>query len=60
MDHLVLLRRIERFLMANAMPATRFGREAANDPKLVSDLRKGREPRTKLVARINAFIDQHH
>jgi len=59
MDHLALLRRIERFLRANAMPATRFGREAANDPKLVSDLRNGRQPGAKLVVRVDAFIDRH-
>ncbi|HWU03748.1 MAG TPA: hypothetical protein VN222_13495 [Novosphingobium sp.] len=41
------------------MPWTRFGRLAAGDPRLVSDLRNGRQPRQGLIARIEAFIKNH-
>ncbi|AJP70982.1 hypothetical protein [Sphingomonas hengshuiensis] len=49
--------KIEKFLRASEMSATRFGRLAAGDPRLVKDLRRGREPRPALVARIEAFLD---
>ncbi|WP_302477397.1 hypothetical protein [Sphingomonas sp. ID1715] len=38
------------------MSATRFGRTVARDPRLVHDLRRGREPGARLRARITAFI----
>jgi hypothetical protein len=47
---------IETFLRATGISATRFGRACAHDPNLVSDLRKGRAPSLRLVARINAFM----
>lgn len=47
---------IEKFLRRTAMPATRFGKLAVGDPGLVRDLRNGREPRPKMVARIEAFL----
>ncbi len=51
--------KIERFLRRTDMPATRFGRLAAGDPRLVPDLRNGREPRPRMVARIEAFLAAH-
>ena len=51
-----VLRKIERFLRATNMPQTKFGRLAVNDPRLVGDLRNGREPGSRMVARIEAFI----
>jgi hypothetical protein len=51
-----LLGKINRFLRATQMPETKFGRCVANDPRLVRDMRNGREPRPALVARIEAFI----
>lgn len=48
--------KIEKFLRASEMPATKFGRLAAGDPRLVGDLRRGREPRAQLVARLEAFL----
>jgi len=51
--------KIERFLRRTAMPATRFGRLAAGDPRLVLDLRNGREPRPPMVAKIEAFLAAH-
>lgn len=53
-----ILLEIERYLRQHEMPASRFGRLAAADPRLVSDLRKGRDPSSRTVARIRAFIQQ--
>ena len=51
-----LIWKIERFLRASGLPPTKFGRLAINDPRLIDDLRNGREPRAATVARIEAFI----
>lgn len=53
-----LLRRIERYLTMSGTAATRFGREAAHDPRFVLDLRNGREPRAPTRLRIAAFLDR--
>ena len=55
----MLERDIARFLKRTGMPDTTFGRRAANDPRLVRDLRNGREPRGPMVARIVAFMADH-
>ena len=48
---------IEAFLTATGMSATRFGKEAAADPRLVFDLRsKGRAPSARLMDQVNRFI----
>lgn len=47
---------IETFLERTQMPATRFGRLAARDPRLVGDLRQGRVPGPALTARLRAFL----
>ena len=52
----MLLYRVEQFLKFHRMPPARFGREAVKDPCFVFDLRDGREPRARTVARVNAFI----
>lgn len=52
-----LLFRIERYLHRSKLPETRFGREVANDPRLVGDLRRGRQAGPRLVARIERFLD---
>jgi hypothetical protein len=52
-------RKIEKFLRKTNMPATRFGRLAARDPRLVLDLRNGREPRAAMVRRIEAFLAEY-
>jgi hypothetical protein len=51
-----LLTKIERHLKATHGTPTRFGREAACDPRFVFDLRRGREPRPRTEARVIAFI----
>jgi len=53
---MALIWKIERFLRASGIPPTKFGRLAINDPRLIDDLRNGREPRAATVARIEAFI----
>ncbi|AWW75250.1 hypothetical protein CD351_12505 [Erythrobacter sp. KY5] len=47
----MLLRKVEKFLRAHDMPATKFGRLAAGDPRFVLDLRMGRIPRPRTEAR---------
>ncbi|NIJ20948.1 2,4-dienoyl-CoA reductase-like NADH-dependent reductase (Old Yellow Enzyme family) [Sphingomonas naasensis] len=49
-------RKIEKFLRRTNMPATKFGRLALRDPRLVHDLRNGRELRPPTEARIEAFL----
>lgn len=52
-----ILLEIERRLSATGMSASRFGRLAANDPRLVYDLRNGRDPSSRIVARLRAFME---
>ena len=52
----MLIRRIEKFLCEHEMPATKFGRLAAHDPRFVLDLRMGRIPREATEARISAWM----
>jgi len=55
----MLIRKIERFLSQHAMPRTKFGRLAAHDPRLVDDLRNGREPRPATQARVEHFMNTY-
>lgn len=55
----MLIRKIERFLDAHAMPRTKFGRLAACDPRFVDDLRNGREPRPATTSRIEHFMNTY-
>lgn len=54
---MALIRRIEKFLRDTQMPPTVFGRRAANDPRLVFDLRGGREPRPALTKKLEHFMN---
>ena len=38
------------------MPATKFGRLAAHDPRFVLDLRNGRMPRSGTERRVDGFM----
>ncbi len=49
-------REVEQFLQRTGMPRTKFGRLAVNDPRLVGDLRNGRQPGPRMTARIASFI----
>lgn len=44
------------FLRQTGLPETLFGRLAINDPRLVRDMRQGRDPRPTTRARILRFI----
>lgn len=49
-------RLIERFLRDQGLPPTKFGRLAARDPRLVLDIRMGREIRPEMEEKLRAFI----
>lgn len=51
-----LLWQIERHLKETGTPPTRFGRMAVKDPRLVHDLRRGRQPGSRMERRVLAFI----
>ena len=51
-----LLIMIDSFLRRSAMPPTKFGRLAVRDPRLVGDLRRGREPGPRTIRRVETFI----
>lgn len=53
----MLIREIEKFLRHTGMPATKFGRLAVKDPRLVHDLRNGREPRAPMERRVEHFMN---
>jgi len=53
-----VLGKIDGYLKRTGMPPTRFGRLAVNDPRLVGDLRNGREPGQRVRERIDAFLAQ--
>ena len=53
----MLLPRIERHLKTTRTPPARFGRQAVGDPSFVFDLRDGRDPRERTVARVVAYLE---
>lgn len=53
----MLIRTVETFLARHGMSASQFGRDAAQDPRLVNDLRAGRAPRPPLDQRVRGFMD---
>jgi hypothetical protein len=55
----MLIRKIEKFLRRTGMPATKFGRLAARDPRFVLDLRNGRMPRSGTERRIEHFMNKY-
>lgn len=55
----MLLRLIEKFLRDHGIAPTRFGRECARDPRLVFDLRLGREPGDRVKRRIEHFMNTY-
>ncbi len=48
--------RIERFLKKNGLSATSFGRAVARDPRLVHDMRRGREPGHKMLSKLESYL----
>ncbi|MBD3730409.1 MAG: hypothetical protein IE933_11955 [Sphingomonadales bacterium] len=55
----MLIRQIEKFLRHTGMPATKFGRLAAHDPRFVLDLRNGRTPRPHTEKRVEHFMNTY-
>lgn len=53
-----LLRAVEIFLKETGMAPTRFGRECLRDPRIVFDLRNGREPGDRVKRRIEHFMNK--
>jgi len=51
-----ILPRIERHLRETGTPPTRFGISVASDPRLVFDLRRGREPGPRMIRRIETAL----
>jgi hypothetical protein len=52
-------RLVERFLREQKLPPTKFGRLAARDPRLVLDMRMGREIRPEMEQKIRQFMAGH-
>ena len=55
----MLLRSIEIFLREHDIAATRFGRDCVRDPRLVFDLRRGREPGERIRRRVEHFMNTY-
>lgn len=52
-------RLVERFLREQRLPPTKFGRLAARDPRLVLDMRMGREIRPEMEQILREFMRQY-
>lgn len=53
-----LLYQIEACLRATRLPVSRFGRESVRDPRIVQDLRRGRQPGQRMEERLRAYISE--
>ena len=51
--------KVDSYLRSTGMPRTKFGRLAVHDPRLVDDLRNGRQPGPGVTARVEAYIAAH-
>lgn len=54
---MTLLRAIENCLRETRIPPSRFGRDSVRDPRLVHDLRRGRQPGPAMERRVRAHIE---
>jgi hypothetical protein len=52
-----LLIRLNRYLLHSRRTPSAFGLDVAGDPRLVGDMRLGRQPRPQLQRRIEAYLD---
>ena len=52
-------RLVEQFLTETGLPPTKFGRLAVRDPRLVFDMRNGREIGEQMAARLRAFMNDY-
>jgi hypothetical protein len=53
-----LLHAIEVCLRISNIPPSRFGRDSVRDPRLVHDLRRGRQPGRRMEQRVRTHIAQ--
>jgi hypothetical protein len=53
-----LLQRIENFLKESDTPPSVFGRAAVRDPRLVADLRGGRDAGRDIICRVEHFMNK--
>jgi hypothetical protein len=53
---MTMLRTVEAFLRETGMAPTRFGRNAVRDPRIVFDMRNGREPTPRMCRRLSHYI----
>ena len=51
-----LLHAIEVCLKYTNIPPSRFGRDSVRDPRLVHDLRRGRQPGRRMEKRVRAHV----
>ncbi len=54
-----MLRIVEKFLRENDIAPTKFGRIVAGDPRLVLDMRLGREVRHPMQKKILQYIEDY-
>lgn len=54
-----ILRKIEIFLLETGMAPTRFGRDAVRDPRLIFDMRNGREPGVRTIRKLEHFMNMN-
>jgi hypothetical protein len=54
-----LINDIEAFCRTHQLKDSRFGRAAVNDTTFLPQLRDGREPRRKTVARVRRFMAEY-
>lgn len=52
-----MLSEINVFLLRHDMAETKFGRLAVGDPRLIGDLRNGRDLRPNTKSRVRAFME---
>lgn len=52
-----LLRAIEICLNIADIPPSRFGRDSVRDPRLVHDLRRGRQPGRRMERRVHDHLE---
>ena len=55
---MLLLIEIERFCRRTGIPVTKFGRLAVNDPRLVGDMRRGRQVGARNEARVRSTMQE--
>lgn len=54
-----MLRSVEIFLKETGMAPTRFGRDSVRDPRIVFDMRNGREPGGRMRRRLEHFMTSY-